>query len=194
MKKVILSVVAVVFMTMMVVKAEAAALSVLDSGNKQVAVGIASAEATVPLAGIKAGEVKTIKVAASITNNLAVVLSNTEIAWTLNSAGDYKASAIDISLATNLASSVSMTVAGAANLKNTTDATKTIATSYKMVNDTSVPASTSFESATAFNGAATIPVSNGVGTTHLWNRVVPVAGLPTGSYTNQFTVTFSQNI
>lgn len=196
MKNIIIGAFAILITTALIVKAEAAALTVYNtSTNATINAADAAAIASTPLTGIAGGVAKTITVQANIPSSLAVSLSNSEIAWTLNKAGDYKASAIDIGLTSTVNSNVSMTVAGAADLVNTANSAKKITTYYALVADSSKPTTSNFVTASSFNTSTkSIAVSNGAGSAHLWNRLKVEEGLPSGSYKDDFTVTFSQNI
>lgn len=177
-----------------------AVLTVYDLvGGKTVTNSSASLAGSSVKAGILADRGVEITVFANLPSNLAVRLSNSQIDWTINSAGDYHALVTQIDLTTNVNSDVTMTVAEAGDLTIITkegnkDSGQKLETYYAVKTDTGMPGSTDYTAAAAFNGTKTIRVSNSKGTAYLWNRINAVSGKPAGKYADRFTVTFSQTL
>ncbi len=163
--------------------------------NKEVTSDSASLTGTVRKDGISANIGTEIMVSANLPCTLAVSLTSSKIDWKINSTGEYFAKAIDISLKTNIKSDVTMNVTGADNLKNSDG--KIIETSYSLVGplDTPMPGVSPYIPADTFNASHSIKVSNeGIGQACLWNKVKAVSGTAAGTYTDTFTVTFSQTL
>lgn len=152
------------------------------------------------------GKAQTINVSANIVSSVTVKLSATNVDWKVTSSGNYKDPIINIGVTNPNGHDVVMHVAGAANLKNANG--KTIDTSYGLtanwkdivvvgdVGDmvTAVTCSTeppSYQAAANFNGAHALKPSF---MSTLWNKIKVDDNLPTGTYSNKFTVTFSEQL
>ncbi|MFH0791196.1 MAG: hypothetical protein V2A64_06145 [Candidatus Omnitrophota bacterium] len=193
MKKILVAAIVVLISVGFGLSAEAG-LTVYNATNQAVAETAAQAIGITPLSAVKAGSVNTINVNANLPCLLSVNISNSRVDWTINSIGDYRIEAAKIDVSTNLNSNVTMNVAGAANLVNANDSKQSLDTYYSFRTASGIPATNEYVTATVFNGDKKILVSNGAGTAYIWNRINAVSGKPAGTYYDNFTVTFSQNL
>jgi len=194
MKKV-LGVVTTVLMVVGVLKGVAGAeATVYNASNSPVARTAATAERRLPVKNIGLNQAVSVDVKATLPCQLTVGISNSKVDWTINSVGDYILSAAQIDVSTNINSPVTMNVAGAENLHKKEDSKQTLDTYYCLKTTSDLPNTREFTAAAAFNGDKKIPVSNGAGTAYLWNRVNAVSGKSSGTYSDDFLVTFSQNL
>lgn len=166
-------------------------ITVYDSTGK--AVSSASAIGSSPTTA-SAGYPRDIAMTANLPCQLSVSISGSRVDWTINSAGDYRTLAATIDVTTNLNSEVTMKVAGAANLVKTDDSKQILDTYYNFRTASGAPATGEYLAAPLFNGDKKITVGNNKGTAYLWNRIDAKGGKPAGTYSNTFTVTFSQTL
>ncbi|MFH0791195.1 MAG: hypothetical protein V2A64_06140 [Candidatus Omnitrophota bacterium] len=167
-------------------------ITVYDSAGKPVS--SATAVGSSPQTLIPAGYPRDIMMSANLPCQLSVSLSGSRVDWTINSVGDYRVQVAKIDVTTNLNSDVTMKVAGAGNLVNTNDSKQSLDTYYNFRTASGTPATNEFTAAASFNGDKKITVGNGAGTGYLWNRINAATGKPAGTYSNSFTVTFSQTL
>lgn len=199
MKKILIVVAAVLIVTGFGLSAEA--LTVYNTAGQVVADATAQAIGINPVVGIKAGPVNNIDINATLPCLLSVNISNSHVDWTINSVGDYRILVAKIDVTTNINSSVTMKVEGAYNLMNVNDSRYGLETYYNFRTDVAIPATSDyiFAGLGLFNGDKKITVGSGTetayqGTAYLWNRINATAGKPAGTYSDNFTVTFSQSL
>lgn len=164
------------------------ALTVYTSEGQLVAGSVASAVASAPLP-VATNDTATVTVSVMVPDSLAVKLSNTKLNWQVNKAGTYITKAADITTSSNTPSNVTMTVANCANLKQGTAELKTL---YKVAptNLNVTPDNTGFVAAASFNTPVTLTES----TMTLWNKLEVPSGTATGTYNDEFSLTFSQSL
>lgn len=162
---------------------------VVYDANGTVVDGIAAkAVASNPVTNIISGAPTTITVQATLPSTLAIGLSNTNIAWEINKAGTYMAKAVDITATSTVTGPVKIQVSNCDHLKGKLGS---LTTYYKLLPTDEIDIKKgTYVGAANFNGEHELTNMK----TSIWNKIVVPAGSKTDVYSDDFVVTFSQNL
>lgn len=163
-------------------------LTVYNTSGQAVASTEASATASTPKDAVKAGDNVTIAVSASIPDTLSVKFTNTKINWTVNKAGTYITKGFDIEISGNT-DNAKVTFAGCADLKNASN--QTLKTYYDSSSGSTIATMpTNWKAAAELNKSADLKQTK----YSIWNKIIVPEGTAPGTYSDEFTMTFSQTL